>query len=93
MIKTLGQLIDELISCNIKIWHNATQLKDISGKLKENNRLTAKEIVAIHTKTRTENAERSRLRYEIDKIIDSDNAVMDTKINYLHKEDEDNDQM
>lgn len=84
MSKTLGQLIDDIISCNIKIWHTATQLKDISGKLKEDG-LPIKEKVAIHTKTREENAERSRLRYEIDKIIDPENAVMDTKINYIKK--------
>ena len=84
MTKTLGQLVNEIISCNIKIWHTATQLKDLSGKLKDNG-LSAKDKVAIHTKTREENAERSRLRYEIDKLIDNENAVMDTKINYTKK--------
>ncbi|GAF82093.1 unnamed protein product [marine sediment metagenome] len=85
MSKTLGQLIDEMISCNIKIWHTATQLKDINGKLIDNG-LSTKEKVEIHTKTRLENAKRSSIRYEIDKIADSENAVMDIKINYTDEE-------
>jgi hypothetical protein len=85
MDKTLGQLVDEIISCNIKIWHTATQLKDIHGNLRD-DKLSTKEKVAIHTKTRAENAKRSRLRYEIDKLRDSENAVMDTKINYTEGE-------
>jgi hypothetical protein len=77
----LGELIDSLVSCNIKIWHTATQLKDISGKLIDSG-LSAKEKVEIHTKTRAENARRSQLRYKIDKIVDSSDAVMDTKVDY-----------
>ena len=84
MAKSLGKLIDEIISCNIKIWHTATQLKDISGKLQDSG-LSAQEKIAIHTKTREENAERSHLRHEIDKLIDPENAVMDTKINYIRR--------
>ena len=48
--------------------------------------LSVEDKVAIHTKTREENAERSRLRYEIDKLVDPENAVNDTKINYMEKE-------
>ena len=88
MSKTLGQLIDEIISCNIKIWHTATQLKDLSGKLKDNG-LSVEDKVAIHTKTRIENAKRSELRYKIDNLTDSENDVMDTKLNYTDKEKSD----
>jgi len=82
----LGELINEMIYCNIKIWHTATQLKDFSGKLLTDNGLSTKDKVAIHTKTRVENAKRSELRYQIDNLIDSENAVMDTKLNYTDKE-------
>lgn len=84
MSTTLGQLIDEMISCNIRIWHTATQLKDLSGKLKDDG-LSVEDKVRIHTKTRVENANRSKLRYQIDSIADPDNAVMDTKINYTEE--------
>ena len=85
MDKTLGQLIDEIILCNIKIWHTATQLKDLSGQLR-NNELSTEEKVAIHTKTRSENAKRSQLRYKIDNIIDNKNSIMDIKVNYINEE-------
>ena len=81
----LGELIEDLILCNIKIWHTATQLKDINGKSIDTG-LSAKEIVHIHAEARLENAKRSQLRYEIDKLIDSPNAVMDIKVNYLDEE-------
>ena len=83
---TLGKLIEDLILSNIKIWHTATQLKDTSGQLRDIG-LSAKEKVEIHTKTRLENVHRSQLRYEIDELTDSPNAVMDTKINYTDEED------
>lgn len=88
MGKTLGQAIDEIILCNIKIWHTATQLKDLSGQLRDNE-LSTGEKVAIHTKTRLENAKRSQLRYEIDSLIGDENAIMDTKINYIDEEKSD----
>lgn len=83
---TIGELIEDLILTNIRIWHTATQLKDINGKLTDSG-LSAKEKVEIHTRTRTENARRSQLRYEIDRLVDDSNAVMDTKVDYTDRED------
>jgi hypothetical protein len=80
----IGELIEDLILSNIKIWHTATQLKDSSGKLRKDTGMTAQEKVKIHTKTRVENARRSRLRFEIDKFFGE--AVQDTKLNYLEEE-------
>jgi len=88
MKEKLGKLVDEIISCNIRIWHTATQLKDLSGKLRDNG-LSVEDKVKIHTKTRVENAKRSELRYKIDNLIDGENAVMDTKLNYTDKENSD----
>lgn len=86
MDKTPGQLINEIITCNIRIWHTATQLKDLSGKLRDDD-LSVEDKVVIHTKTRVENAQRSALRYLIDSVVDPDNAVDDRKINYTEKKE------
>ena len=81
---SLGEFVENLILSNIKIWHTATRLKDSSGKLREDSGMTVHEKIEVHTKTRVENARRSRFRYEIDKFFGE--AVQDTKLNYLEEE-------
>lgn len=81
----IGQLISELSLCNLRIWHTATQLKDEKGKLRRDSELSAAEKIEIHTATRQQNSKRSKLRFEIDRILDPETAVQDTKVNYLEE--------
>lgn len=78
----IGKLVEDLVICNLEIWHNATRLKDFAGKLRKDSKLSPREQIAIHTQTRVHNAKRSKLRYEIDRILDTD-VVNETKIDYL----------
>jgi hypothetical protein len=64
----VGKLIEESILLNIKIWHEATKVKDIFGKLRDKN-MPTKERVACALKIRELNAERSAKRWEIDKLF------------------------
>ena len=62
----LGSLIEESIVTNIKIWHQVTKVKDVSGKLHNKPTMPLKERVECALKIRELNAHRSKIRWDID---------------------------
>ena len=73
-MKTIGELIDEIIMTNIKIWHEDT-------KLRNNIAITDKEQAVCCAKGRLLNKVRSDLKYFINKECD-DLDYDDRKVNY-----------
>ena len=69
--------IESLIKTNIELWHKAILIKT-DGK--PNRDLPTKERVKIFYKIRELNAQRSKLRWEIDSTMGS--GTNETKINY-----------
>lgn len=75
---SIGKSIDNLISTNVEIWGNAVKIKK-DGK--PDHTLSTSERVKIFYNIRKLNAFRSKLRWDIDSIIDK-NAPNETKLNY-----------
>ena len=65
----IGEKIEEIILVNSKIWHLATQVKDITGRLHKNNNMTREERVKCALDIRRVNADRSKIRWEIDSFF------------------------
>lgn len=80
MSSNLGKSIENLISTNIELWHQATQIKK-DGK--PDYSLPSSERVKIFYRVRELNATRSDLRWEIDSELNS-GGTNETKIGY-HK--------
>ena len=74
----IGKKIEELLLTNIKIWHLATQVKDISGKLYDKSNMTREQRVECALEIRKINADRSKIRWEIDDCFST--GVNETKI-------------
>jgi DTW domain-containing protein YfiP len=74
----ISESIEELILLNVKIWHEATKVKDISGQLYDKPKLPLEDRVACALEIRRLNAKRSAVRWEIDKAIGS--GTNETKI-------------
>jgi len=79
-MKTTGEVIDSLININNQIWHKATKIKTLSGEVKKDKGLGTKEKVEIFLNIRELNAQRSAVRWEIDKKFNS--GANETKINF-----------
>lgn len=62
----LGLRINEMILINIKIWHEATKVKDINGRLKSKTEISLDKRVECALNIRKLNAERSAVRWEVD---------------------------
>lgn len=65
----LGNKIEELLLINIKIWHEVTKVKDISGKLHTESSMSLEERVECSLDIREKNAQRSKIRWEIDEYF------------------------
>jgi hypothetical protein len=76
---SLGENIEKLIETNVKLWHNATQIKK-NGK--PDHTLPSSKRVEIFYKIRELNAERSALRWKIDSELGSE-APNETKHGYF----------
>ena len=63
---SLGEKIEELLLLNTKIWHEATKVKDVNGKLRKDSKMTIEERVECALKIRNLNNMRSSTRWEID---------------------------
>ena len=72
--KTIGELIEELILANIKIWHEDT-------KLRNGQNLRPIDIVLLGSTGRALNADRSNLKYQINHVF-KDDLFDDRKVNY-----------
>lgn len=70
--------ISNLIDVNIKIWHEVTKVKDISGSLYDENKMNLNERVECALKIRELNAHRSKARWSIDSKFNS--GTNETKI-------------
>jgi hypothetical protein len=79
--KTVGELIQDLTQCNIEIWHEATKIKTLNGVPRD---MSASEKVAIGQVVRAKNAERSKLRWEIDNELEKE-PLNDSKVNYTEE--------
>ena len=66
----IGSKIEEFILTNIKIWHEATKIKDVDGNLRKDTDLSVKERVQCALDIRKLNTLRSKIRWEIDKNFD-----------------------
>lgn len=76
---SIGELFDAMIKCNIRIWHEATKIKTLDGVPRGMDPI---EKVKIGQEVRRLNAERSRIRWEIDKRL-MDEPLNDSKIDYV----------
>lgn len=65
----ISESIEELILLNIRIWHEATKVKDISGQLYDKPTLSLEDRVICALEIRRLNAKRSAVRWEIDKVF------------------------
>lgn len=75
---TIGELINELIWDNIKVWHTATLIR------KENrDDMSLEDIARIYLECRVYNTDRSRHRTELDLRVGE--GFDDNKVNYLEK--------
>jgi len=77
----IGRAIDDLIRTNIKIWHQAIQIKE-NGKPKKDLSTSAR--VKIFHNIRNLNSARSKQRWEIDRVF---GGINETKINYYGNKD------
>ena len=75
----IGETIEQSILTNIKIWHEVTKVKDISGTLHDKPTMALKERVECGLKIREINRDRSKIRWEIDNFFEADGAN-ETKI-------------
>jgi len=82
-MKTIGETINELIDVNNQIWHKATKIKTLSGEVKKEKGLETKERVEIFLGIRELNAQRSAVRWQIDKRFNS--GTNETKINFCKR--------
>ena len=64
-------IIEDSILTNIRIWHEVTKVKDISGELHEESAMSLEERVSCALKIREINALRSKIRWEIDKMFNT----------------------
>jgi len=71
---TIGELINELIMANIRIWHEDT-------KLRNGIAITDRQQAICCAKGRLLNKIRSDFKYEINKALDTD-SYDDRKVNY-----------
>ena len=77
-IMKIGSTIEELILTNIKIWHEVTKVKDISGKLHTGTKMSLEDRVECALEIRELNAQRSKARWNVDQYFDGGNN--ETKI-------------
>lgn len=71
---TPGELIEQMILVNIRIWHEDT-------KLRNGINLSSNEIMKYGLAGRALNKDRSDIKYQINKLFD-DNLFDDRKVNY-----------
>jgi hypothetical protein len=64
---TIGKAIEAMIDINCQIWHEVTKIKDLDGKLHNEPTMPTEERVDCALKIRKLNAERSKIRWDIDK--------------------------
>lgn len=67
----IGKTINEFVLVNIQIWHEATKIKNLKGTLCDKSTMPLEKRVSCALKTRGLNAERSKLRWEVDKCFGS----------------------
>ncbi len=70
----IGELIDDLITTHIKLWHKTTVARNDPD-------ISMEERVALFMETRQFNVLRSQIRTEIDRVFDS--GYPDPKLNYI----------
>jgi len=83
MVVDIGERILELIDINSKIWHRATRLKDFNNIRRTDVDITPTERVDHFLKVRRLNAQRSAIRWEIDKHFGGAN---ESKVGYKEEE-------
>jgi hypothetical protein len=74
----LGSKVDEMVLTNIKIWHEATKVKDINGKLRSKSEISLDDRVDCALEIRRLNRERSDIRWSIDRNLGS--GANETKV-------------
>ena len=78
----IAESIEELVLVNIKLWHEATKIKDMNNHARAG--LTSEDRVNCFLKIRELNTKRSKTRSQID--IAFNDGVNESKINYAGDE-------
>lgn len=78
-MNNIGDRINSLIESHIKLWHEATKIKDFNGDLRKD--MPTEERVDTFMKIRLLNSERANIRDNINVSLNS--GYPDPKINYL----------
>jgi len=74
----LGATIEELVITNMRIWHEVTKIKNLSGTLHDKPKMSLEERVNCALVIREHNAYRSKVRWNVNVLLNS--GANETKI-------------